>query len=571
MMSLWAPRAQSVEIEIEPTGSQPMARDDDGWWRADVRPEGRYRYVVDGFAMADPCSHWQPDGVDGWSRVVDHAAFDWHDHAWVTPSFAGVVLYELHIGTFSAPGTFDGAIEHLDHLVDLGVRAIEVMPVAEFGGTRGWGYDGVLLFAPHHSYGGPEGFKRLVDACHRRQIAVVLDVVYNHFGPHGNHLARCGPYFSDEHETRWGAAVNLDGPGSDGVREFFCANAEMWVRHYHVDGLRVDAIHSFVDRSARSLLEQLTTHVHGLADELGRQVWMIAESDLNDPRVVRTVDEHGLGFDASWSDDFHHALHAVVTGEHVGYYCDFGALDQLARAVRQSYVYDGRYSPHRQRTHGRSPRGLPPSRFLAYAQTHDQIGNRAQGERLGALVSQRLLEVAAAVVVLSPFVPMLFQGEEWGASSPFLYFTDQRDPALGAAVRDGRRNEFASFGWNPDCIPDPQAFASFERSKLDWSELHRPPNAALLAWYRSLIALRTTEFANQGLVAHDVQADEDRRCLVVQTSRLTWAANFSAAAHYVVAPVSGEEAVALSNDASANALPGQIYLPPENVVVFRSS
>lgn len=568
-MSLWAPRAQSVQIEVEHQATQPMVRDADGWWRSDVRAEGRYRYVVDGFAMPDPRSPWQPDGVDGWSHAVDHAAFDWHDESWTGRELSEAVIYELHVGTFSEAGTFDGAIDHLDHLVELGINAVELMPVAEFSGERGWGYDGVLLYAPHHAYGGVDGLKRLVDACHERGLSVVLDVVYNHLGPHGNHLDRCGPYFTDDYRTNWGSAVNLDGPGSDVVREFFCANARMWVLDYHVDGLRVDAVHAFADRSARPFLEQLTETVHQLADKLGRPVWMIAESDLNDPRVVRASEDHGLGFDASWSDDFHHALHAVVTGERSGYYADFGSLADLALALRQSYVYDGRYSHHRERTHGRSPSGLPPSRFLAYAQTHDQVGNRALGDRLSALASTRLLEISAAIVLLSPFVPMLFQGEEWGASTPFLYFTNHGDPALGDAVREGRRNEFASFGWDPARIPDPQAVGSFLDSKLDWDEPSRSPHAELLSWHRQLIALRTTDSGADGLRARHVHVNEDDRHLVVQAGRLTWAVNFSSAPQRVLAPVVMDDLI-LANDAAITVEQSEICMPAESIAIFRS-
>jgi maltooligosyltrehalose trehalohydrolase len=569
-MSLWAPRAESVAIEIEDRQLHPMIRDVDGWWRIDLRPVGRYRYVVDGFAMADPRSLWQPEGVDGWSHVVDHGAFDWHDESWTGRPFGAAVIYELHIGTFSQEGTFDGAIGHLDHLVELGVNTVELMPVVEFSGARGWGYDGVLLYAPHHAYGGPDGLKRFVDACHARRLSVVLDVVYNHLGPHGNHLARCGPYFTDEYRTHWGAAVNLDGWGSDVVREFFCENALMWVRDYHFDGLRIDAVHAFADRSARPFLEQLTEAVHDFGVRLGRQMWMIAESDLNDPRVVRTRSEHGLGFDASWSDDFHHALHALVSGERTGYYADFGSLEQLLRALRQSYVYDGRYSKHRGRTHGRPPQGIAPDRFLAYAQTHDQVGNRAYGERLSALVSTRLLEIAATVVLLSPFVPMLFQGEEWGASSPFLYFTDHVDAALGDAVRKGRRKEFASFGWDPARIPDPQDVDSFLRSKLDWSEIGRAPHDELLSWYRRLIALRSEHASRNGALPLDVDGDEETRCLVARSARLTWAANLSVEAQRVSAPVAMSDLI-LTNDSAISVERGQIIMPAQSVAIFRLS
>ncbi|MEO8694598.1 MAG: malto-oligosyltrehalose trehalohydrolase [Acidimicrobiales bacterium] len=570
MMSLWAPRADSVAIEYDAKPTRSMVRDDAGWWHTEVLPMGRYRFVVDGFAMADPRSPWQPEGVDGWSQLVDHGSFQWHDQTWQGRSLDESVIYELHVGTFTTAGTFDAAIDHLDDLVALGIDAVEVMPVAEFSGDHGWGYDGVLLYAPHHAYGGPNGLKRFVDACHARELSVVLDVVYNHLGPHGNHLDRCGPYFTDEYRTNWGAAVNLDGAGSDVVREFFCQNAVMWVRDYHIDGLRVDAVHAFADRSAIPFLEQLTETVHRCGVDFGRSIWMIAESDLNDPRVVRASEDCGLGFDAAWSDDFHHALHAVVTGERTGYYADFGTLEQLAVALRQSFVYDGCYSNYRQRTHGRSPLGIAPQRFLAYSQTHDQVGNRALGERMGALVSTRLLEISAAVVLLSPFVPMLFQGEEWGASSPFLYFTDHVDAALGAAVRQGRRDEFASFGWDPERIPDPQDPRSFLRSKLDWDERITLPHADLLSWYRRLVELRSTYVKDDGLVVRELHIDEVARCLVVQTSRLRWIANFSTEAHVVSTPVAVSGLI-LANDAAVSVEQRQAHMPPQSLAIFRLS
>ena len=379
-------------------------------------------------------------------------------------------IYELHVGTFSPEGTFDGAAARLDHLVDLGVDVVELLPVAQFPGRHGWGYDGVDLYAPHDPYGGPDGLKRLVDACHARGLAVVIDVVYNHLGPAGNYLAEFGPYFTDRYTTPWGTAVNLDGPDSDPVRDFVVGNALMWVRDYHADGLRLDAIHAIVDTSAVHILEELRAQVEALAAELGRQVFLIAESDLNDPKIVHRPELGGYGIDAQWSDDFHHALHAVLTGERTGYYADFGSLDHLAKSLRQAYVYDGGYSPHRRRRHGRSPAGLPPTRFLGYLQNHDQVGNRATGERSSMLLSTGLLKVAAAIVLLGPFVPMLFQGEEWAASTPFLYFTDHDDPELGEAVSEGRRREFAAFGWSPEQVPDPQAPETFEASVLRWDE-----------------------------------------------------------------------------------------------------
>ena len=470
------------------------ARCDRGWWAVTVDEAGPgcdYSFRLSGGPQRpDPRSFYQPQGVHGPSRVVDHAAFTWSDTGWRGLPLGGSVLLECHVGTFSAEGTFDGAIEHLGYLADLGVDAIELMPVAEFSGSRGWGYDGVDLFAPHHAYGGPDGLKRLVDAAHARGLGVVMDVVYNHLGPAGNYLPEFGPYFSPRHRTNWGDAVNFDGPGSDEVRRFVIDNALMWLRDYHCDGLRLDAVHAIEDQSATHILEALAVEVRALAAGVGRRLFLVAESDLNDPRFVRSRDAGGYGLDAAWADEWHHALHATLTGDTNGYYEDFGPLPLLAKALRQAWVYDGVYSPHRRRVFGRSPAGLSGDQFVVSTQNHDQIGNRAVGERTSALMSDGRLRVAAALLLTSPFVPLLFQGEEWGATTPFQYFTGHTDPVLGRAVSEGRRREFAAFGWDPQAVPDPQNPATFERSKLDWTEKDSQRHASLLAWYRRLIALR---------------------------------------------------------------------------------
>lgn len=498
--SVWAPEASSVVVEVDGhrhhlVPEQPEADGSGGgWWWVEVaaaRPGSRYWYSVDdGPFRPDPRSPSQPDGVDGPAEVVDHASFDWSDQAWTGLDLATAVLEEIHIGTFSAAGTFDGAIEHLDALVDLGIDAVEVLPVAEFSGDRGWGYDGVHLYAPHHAYGGPAGFARFVDACHRRGLGVILDVVYNHLGPAGNHLATFGPYFTDRHATNWGEGVNVDGPHSDEVRAWIIDNARLWFVDFHVDGLRLDAVHAIVDDSAIHVLESLAAETRSLETRLGRPLWLIAESDRNDPRYVRDTDRGGFGLHASWADEWHHALHAVLTGETDGYYEDFGDLDDLAVALRQAWVYAGRYSAHRRRHHGRSPEGLPASAFVVSAQNHDQIGNRAIGDRLSASLSPGRLRIAASLLLTSPFVPMLFQGESWGATSPFLYFTDHQDPDLGRAVTEGRRREFSYFAWDPEQIPDPQDPETMHRSVLRWEEREADEHAALLEWHRRLIRLR---------------------------------------------------------------------------------
>jgi maltooligosyltrehalose trehalohydrolase len=511
---VWAPSAAEVELDdagAAPAARVPMHRRHDGWWEVESDAV-EYGFVVDGDGpFPDPRSPWQPWGVHGPSRVLDHDAFAWTDAGWRGVYLPGAVLYELHVGTFTPEGTFDAAIERLDHLADLGVDAVEVMPVAEFSGERGWGYDGVDLFAPHHAYGGPDGLKAFVDACHGRGIGVVMDVVYNHLGPAGNHLGRFGPYFTDRHRTNWGDAVNFDGPLSGEVRRFVVDNALMWLRDYHGDGLRLDAVHAIADESALHILEELAAGVEELAALVRRPLFLVAESDLNDPRFVRPRDAGGYGLDASWADEWHHALHAVLTGETDGYYEDFGSLDLLAKALRQAWVYAGDWSPHRRRVHGRPPVGLDGWQFVVCTQNHDQVGNRATGERLSHLVSPGRLRIAAALLLTSPFVPMLFQGEEWAASTPFQYFTDHDDADLGMAVTEGRRNEFAHFGWDPSAVPDPQDPATFERSKLRWDEAR----GELLEWYRALIALRRSrpDLTDGRLDGVRVDVDPDARRL----------------------------------------------------------
>jgi maltooligosyltrehalose trehalohydrolase len=425
-------------------------------------------------------------------------------------------MYELHVGTFSAEGTFDGAIGHLDHLIDLGVNAIEVMPVAEFPGRRGWGYDGVDLFAPHSAYGGPAGLHRLVNACHRRGIAVILDVVYNHVGPEGDYLASFAPYFTNRYETPWGTAFNYDGELSDEVRRFVLDNVELWIRDFALDGLRLDAVHAIIDTSPLHILEAIATRVDELAGELGRELWVIAESDSNDPRLVRDRANGGYGLNGQWNDDFHHALHSVLTGERHGYYEDFGSPDEVSTALLQTFVYAGQYSRHRKRTVGRYAGDLPKRRFVVYSQNHDQVGNRAAGERLCHLVSDGRARMAAALTLLSPMVPMLFQGEEWAASTPFQYFTDLGDTHLRKAVTNGRRREFKAFGWPADKVPDPQSPATFERSVLRWDELHDGIHERMLAWYRGLITLRRSRGSatDDGLAPTNAWYDSARALLL---------------------------------------------------------
>lgn len=566
---VWAPAAARVHLELDGQ-RQRMERVGGGWYSAEVRAAANsdYSFVLDGGdPVPDPRSPWQPAGPHGPSRPVDHDAFNWSDEQWRGIHLPSAVIYELHVGTFSPAGTFDGVISKLDHLVDLGIEAVELLPVAEFPGRRGWGYDGVDLFAPHSAYGGPEGLKRLVDACHARGLAVVMDVVYNHLGPAGNYLNRFGPYFTDRYTTPWGAAVNLDGPGSDEVRAFFVDNALMWLRDYHIDGLRIDAIHGFVDTSAVHFLEQIGVRVEQLAASLGRSLFLIAESDLNDPRVVNRREVGGYGMDAQWSDDFHHALHAVLTGEADGYYRDFGSMAQLATALEKAYVYGGAHSPYRGRRHGRPIGDLPAHRFLGYLQNHDQVGNRAVGERSSALMSPGRLKVGAALVLTAPFLPMLFQGEEWGAATPFQYFTDHDDRELGRAVSEGRRREFASFGWGPQSVPDPQDRDTFERSKLDWSELDHAWHQEVLAWHRRLIALRRAEpsLRSGSFERLSVSFDEESGWLTLGREALIVACNLGPAP--VRLPVTGQ--LVLASDRSVGTEDALLVLPPDSVAIVR--
>ena len=569
-ISVWAPDAGTVSIELQ--GRRlPMKRGADGWWSVAGLPEGPldYAFVLDdGPPLPDPRSPWQPSGVHGPSRTVDHSRFSWTDHGWQTPPLASAIFYELHIGTFTPEGTFDAAIARIPHLLDLGITHIELMPVAEFPGDWGWGYDSVDLYAPHHSYGGPDGLKRLVNALHASGLAVVLDVVYNHFGPTGTYWRRFGPYFNDEYHTPWGAAVNLCGPDSDPVRAFLIDNALMWLRDYHFDGLRIDAVHALVDTSATHFLEELMARVTSLEAEQGRHLAVIAESDLNDPRLVRSRDLGGFGLSAQWSDDFHHALHTVLTGERRGYYQDFGSLKQLAKAIELGFVYDGCYSAFRRRRHGRALEAVPLTRLLGYLQNHDQVGNRAAGDRIGALASTGLLKIGAALVLLGPFVPMIFQGEEWAAGTPFAYFTNHQDPEVAKAVTEGRRREFAAFGWPTDQIPDPQARETFRRSKLNWAEIRRAGHRDMLAWYRDLIRLRKDTPELRSAPAKIRWIDEAKKLLVMDRGGIQMACNFGAAE--VTVPFAACP-VLLGSASELERRREIVVLPPESVAIFGKS
>jgi maltooligosyltrehalose trehalohydrolase len=543
VITLWAPRAERVRV-VAGGDEYPMTRGDDGWWSAEVPAGVDYAYLLDDAdaPVPDPRSVWQPAGVHGPTRPYDHAGFDWTDAGWTGRALPGALIYELHIGTFTPGGTFDSAIERLDHLVDLGVDLVEVMPVNAFDGTHGWGYDGVLWYAVHDPYGGPDGLKRFVDACHARGLGVVLDVVYNHLGPSGAYLDRFGPYFSAHHHTPWGPGLNLDGPRSDIVRSYVLDNALSWFRDFHVDGLRLDAVHALVDERATHLLEELAAEVDALAAHVRRPLTLIAESDLNDPRLITPREAGGYGLDAQWADDVHHALHTALTGERQGYYADFGSLATLSATLRNAFFHAGTWSSFRGRVHGRpvDTRRIPGYRFVVYTSDHDQVGNRATGDRPSQSQPPGLLAVAAAVVLTSPYTPMLFMGEEWGASTPWQFFTSFDDPELGEAVRTGRRGEFAEHGWDTEEVPDPQDPATRDRSVLDWSEPDKDTHAWLLDLHRRLIALRRArpELTDPRLDRVEVRYDEDERWIAVHRGTLRVVANLGTAPRRVT--VDGE-------------------------------
>jgi maltooligosyltrehalose trehalohydrolase len=583
--SVWSPHARSLEVEITPSPAdgeatprrQPLTSAGDGWWHADVADAGHgtdYAYRVDGGPpLPDPRSAWQPQGVHGPSRVFDAGRHAWQDGAWRGVDALGALFYELHIGTYTSEGTLDAATERLDHLVELGVDMVELLPVAAFPGVWGWGYDGVHAYAVHDPYGGPEALQRFVDACHARGLGVCLDVVYNHLGPSGNYLGSFGPYFTDKHHTPWGTAVNLDDEGSEHVRRWIVDNALRWFRDFHIDCLRLDAVHALVDDSPRHVLAQLSDEVAALSQELGRPLSLVAESDLNDPVMVEPTELGGLGMTAQWNDDFHHALHALLTGETQGYYADFGSLPVLAKTLTSVFHHDGGWSSFRGK-----PWGAPVDRarhsghrFLAYLQDHDQVGNRAVGDRVSATLTSGQLAIGAALVLTSPFTPMLFMGEEWGARTPWQFFTDHQESDLAEAVRQGRRAEFAEHGWDAADVPDPQDPATRDASVLDWDEPGRDPHAALLAWHRDLVALRRQEgeLRDPRLDRVAVAFDTEARWVVVRRGTLRVVANLAAEQQRIPVDGSPERTVLAWDGALLEA--GSVALPGHGVAVVRIS
>ncbi|GGT18431.1 malto-oligosyltrehalose trehalohydrolase [Streptomyces purpureus] len=581
---VWAPQARDRVVLRLDGADHALERDParDGWWISHAReaPEAgdgaRYGFSLDGGpVLPDPRSRRQPDGPDGLSAVVDHDAYAWR-HPSVAGGGAGLqdaVLYELHIGTYTREGTLDAAAAHLGELAELGVTHVELMPLCPFPGTHGWGYEGVSLWAVHEPYGGPEALKRFVDTAHGLGLGVVLDVVHNHLGPSGNYLPAFGPYFTDTHHTPWGAAVNLDAAGSDEVRAYLLQSALAWLRDYRIDGLRLDAVHALADDRALTFLEELSAAVDALAAEQGRGLFLIAESDQCDPRTTTPREAGGLGLHAQWNDDFHHALHTALTGESQGYYADFARapLAAVAKTLGHVFFHDGTYSTFRGRTHGRpvDRTATPAHRFVGYAQTHDQIGNRAQGDRLSASLSPGLLACAATLVLTGPFTPMLFMGEEWGATTPWQFFTDHTDPELARAVREGRRREFAAHGWAAEDVPDPQDTATRERSCLDRAERGQAPHARLLAWHRELIALRHAhpDLRDPDLAAVRVAYDETARRLAYRRGDLRIAVNLGGEPARM-ALGRGGRVLAAWEPVEGPEMDGTLVLPPESAVVL---
>jgi maltooligosyltrehalose trehalohydrolase len=514
---LWAPNAHSVRLQLCPRNEfidmEPLPH---GYFRANLTKadEGaQYLYRLDDHrVLPDPASRFQPEGVHGPSQIVDTGSFQWTDQNWEGIPLESSIFYELHVGTYTEQGTYDAVIPHVPKLVDLGITTIELMPIAQFPGSRNWGYDGVYPFAPQNSYGGPVGLHRLVNSAHAQGLAVALDVVYNHLGPEGNYLSAFGPYFTDRYHTPWGQAINFDGQGSDEVRRFFIQNALYWLEEYHLDALRLDAVHGIFDFGAHHFLAELKSSVAQLSTQLGRALHVVAESDLNDSRLLRDSENGGYDLDAQWSDDFHHSVHALLTKEDRGYYSDFGGVAPLAATLKDGWYYSGQYSHFRQRRHGNSPRGLAASKFVVCTQNHDQVGNRAFGERLSALVDFESLKLAAGINLLSPFVPMLFMGEEYGEPAPFQYFTSHGDPALVEAVRTGRREEFAAFGWEQD-VPDPQDEQTYGRSHLDHSLKEAAEHKTLFRFYRQLIRIRR-DFRLGSAEWHTVRELDDHALLL---------------------------------------------------------
>ena len=516
---VWAPEKQTISLKLQDHDKPiPMIRDPTGYFQIDVPKVGkgvRYQYQIDNTLYPDPASMYQPEGVYGPSEIVDHAAFRWSDETWCPKPLNQLIIYELHVGTFTPEGTFEAIIPRLSDLIELGINAIELMPIAATSGTRNWGYDGALPYAVQNTYGGPDGLKKLIDACHSKNIAVILDVVYNHIGREGSCLDAFGPYFTDQYQTPWGKAINYDGAWCDGVRDFITGNAVYWAEHYHIDGLRLDAIHEIYDRNATTIWDELYTKIKDCEQRTGRRCYLIAESDTNDPKAVRPPETGGKGFDAQWMDDFHHALYVLLHPQGQKNYKDFGTIEQLAKAWSRGFVHSGEYVQFRHRRHGASSAGISGEHFIVFNQNHDLPGNRPGGERLSMLVKPHTLKLAAAAVLLSPYIPLLFMGEEYGADTPFYFFSDYQEPATTQNLLEGRKQQFASFQWDGD-VRDPQDEACFKDSKLRWEDRRQQNHRTLLDWYKKLIHLRKTHPLLTDLTKNRLRADViGDKCLLV--------------------------------------------------------
>ncbi|MBK0402990.1 malto-oligosyltrehalose trehalohydrolase [Adhaeribacter sp. BT258] len=579
--TVWAPELEKVALKLTHPVAKTVAmqKTDFGYWsvmQENITPGTRYFFELNGQEVRpDPASHFQPEGVHESSAVVDHNYFAWTDKNWRGLELEDYIIYELHTGTFTPEHTFEGIISKLDYLLELGITAIEIMPVAQFPGERNWGYDGVYPFAVQNSYGGPDGLKKMVNACHEKGIAVVLDVVYNHLGPEGNYLRDFGPYFTEKYKTPWGSALNFDDAHADGVRNFFIQNALMWFRDFHVDALRLDAVHAIMDFSARHFLEELADETKKLSAETGREFLLIAESDLNDVRLINPQEKGGYGLHAQWNDEFHHALHTVLTKENAGYYADFGSLKDLEKAFKHTFVFNGNYAPHRRKSYGNNADENPGKQFVVCLQNHDQVGNRMRGDRLTEPLSFRALKLAAATYILSPYLPMLFMGEEYGEKNPFQYFISHTDKNLVEAVQKGRKEEFKGFQWAGQ-VPDPQSEETFRNSSLTW-QYQEGEGKELWNFYRHLISLRKSHeiFRNPDKTQLQVSADETKNLLTVER----WNKDLGVKCFYNFSKEPIE--IALEKNAGwklllnsaypeipENALPAKLKLDPESVIII---
>jgi maltooligosyltrehalose trehalohydrolase len=569
MIDVWAPRAPRVRLRRTGQDDLDLTSGPDGWWSGDVTlgDGDEYGFVLgEGDTLRpDPRSRRQPHGVHGPSAHVEVTAFPWTDAGWTGRQLPGGVVYELHIGTFTEEGTLDAARERLGHLTQLGVTHVELLPVNAFNGIWNWGYDGVLWYAIHEAYGGPRAYQRFVDACHAAGIAVIQDVVYNHLGPSGNYLPEFGPYLRDGRRNTWGDSVDLD---QRAVRDYIVDNALMWLRDYHVDGLRLDAVHALHDTSTPHILEELARASDALSAHLGRPLTLIAESDLNDATLISAREAGGFGLTAQWSDDYHHALHVAVTGETTGYYADFEPLSALVKVATKGFFHDGSWSSFRGRAHGHpiDPR-IPAARLVTFGQDHDQIGNRAAGDRLSQTLDERSLAITAVLTVLTPFTPMLFMGEEWAASTPWQFFTSHPEPDLGRATAEGRIAEFEKMGWDESVVPDPQDPATFLRSKLRWEESGEGMHARMLRLYRELIALRGRypEFTSPHFPATRASADEEERWFRLGRGDVEILVNFASEERTLAVPAASS--VLLATDPGVAAHDGTVILPPRTAIV----